>query len=178
MAANRTSQRIAKLATQLTNIRTGRPLPSEVKALRVRYQGLKGNAAVRSWVKTELPSIAFASPNLTISSDPAPEPSTSSQDWLRLPGVLIEFNDPALSPAFLPSAKGRSETFSKKFWDTIEDPVALEALRKSLNPVRQVSEKEKKPEGATVTPAGAVAATVGIVEDEQEPSQAVKDLLL
>lgn len=46
-SAFRVSQRIATLTSKVSSIRSSPALPSEIKALRIRWKGVKNNAGLR-----------------------------------------------------------------------------------------------------------------------------------
>lgn len=141
------------------------------------------------WVKKALPPIAYASPSVQISVEPTPTPSASAaplptpapatQPWLVQPGVFIQFSesacrtfrhsscsadslradDPSLPEAFFPLTQARSDVLIKRFWDTVEDPAALEKLRQTPATTASGAGEEGRPAGEGLdlaAPEGAV----------------------
>ncbi|KAI5480779.1 hypothetical protein MNV49_007185 [Pseudohyphozyma bogoriensis] len=137
---SRKALKLASSSAALASSQSSSILPSEIASLRLRHIGLKGNSGVRHWAKDSLPAIRFANPALKVTTIQPATPSASSstststtaEPWKLPPGVFIGFNDPALPEAFLPfPPKTNSTALADLFWKTVEDPVALEALRAS-----------------------------------------------
>ncbi|GAA5851609.1 hypothetical protein JCM5353_006121 [Sporobolomyces roseus] len=169
-AGLRSSRKTAQLATQLRNLQQGantRPLPSLIKHLSLRYEGLKGNAGARHFAKEVLPGIRFANPQVEI----AVEPSKSSKgkgkedatptpsSWQETPGITISFTDSSLQPAFFPLPQQRSDKLVGQFWATVSDEEKLRSMSAG-QPIKvepELTEDEVKLEAAVVE---------GIVEEQ------------
>ncbi|ORY63804.1 hypothetical protein BCR35DRAFT_308765 [Leucosporidium creatinivorum] len=141
--ALRTSRKVAQLASQLATLQAGPSslaLPPSVSALEVHYQGLKGNAGVRHWLKESLSSLRYSNPNVPVNVAPAPKEG----GWNQSPGVLLSFRD-STRKAYLPLAALRSDKLAKAFWDTVNNPEALAALPEA--PTFSAAAQAQKPEG-------------------------------
>ncbi|KAK4706172.1 hypothetical protein P7C70_g22, partial [Phenoliferia sp. Uapishka_3] len=190
--AFRTSQKIASLTARLNAVKSApASLPSEFSALRIRHKGIKGNAGIGAWIRDSLPAIAYASPHVQISSMPphiTPEPdadasttvaapSTAPLPFQLPPGVFIQFNDPALPEAFLPFTTARSDVLSKRFWEVVQDPVALEKLRSSPEAMQAAEEIPVQAEAGIEEGIEAPLAEGAPVKVKKE-GRSVEDLLL